>query len=114
MEPRVSSSPRHAAILLIDDLGFGDVGYAGAEFATPTIDGLARGGIRLNQSYVTQLCSPTRAALLTSRYSYNLGMDGSVLTGGDARCANTTVSTVGDQMQRHAGALTAFIGKYGG
>ena len=107
------SAPRHAAILLIDDLGYGDVGYAGAEYATPTIDALAHGGIRLNQSYVMQLCSPTRASLLTSRYSYTLGMDGNVLTGGDARCANTTVSTVGDQMQRQAGARTAFIGKYG-
>ena len=93
------------------DLGWGDTGHQGAEYPTPTIDKLALGGIRLNQSYVMQLCSPTRASLLTSRYSYSIGMDGNVLTGGDARCAPLNVSTVGNQMQR-VGVRTAFIGKY--
>ena len=50
------------------DLGWGDTGHQGAEYPTPTIDKLALGGIRLNQSYVTQLCSPTRASLLTVRF----------------------------------------------
>ena len=104
--------PRHAVLMLIDDLGYGDVGYAGAEFPTETIDALARDGIRLNQSYVTQLCSPTRASLLTSRYAYTIGMDGDVLTGGDERCANLTSATVGDRMRAQAQAHTAFIGKY--
>ena len=36
--------PQHAVILLIDDLGYGDTGYMGAEFPTPTIDALAMGG----------------------------------------------------------------------
>ena len=45
------------------------------------------------------------------RYAYNLGMDGNVLTGHDARCINLTASTVGNHMQ-HAGVKTAFIGKY--
>ena len=53
--------PRHAVILLVDDLGYGDVGHMGAEYPTPAIDELALGGIRLNQSYSMQLCSPTRA-----------------------------------------------------
>jgi arylsulfatase A-like enzyme len=105
-------APRHAVVMLIDDLGYGDTGHMGAEYETPTIDALALGGIRLNQSYVTQLCSPTRAALLTSRYSYSIGMDGNVLTGGDTRCVPLNVSTVGNQMQKQAAARTAFVGKY--
>ena len=83
----------------------------GAEYPTPAIDALALGGIRLNQSYVLQLCSPSRAALLSSRYSYNIGMDGNVLVSGDARCINTTAATLGDRLSR-GGVRTAFVGKY--
>ena len=104
-------SPEHAVVFLIDDLGYGDTGHMGAEYETPNIDDLALQGVQLNQSYSMQLCSPTRASLLTSRYSYNIGMDGSVLTGGDARCMPANMSTLGDQMKRN-GVKTAFIGKY--
>ena len=58
-----------------------------------------------------QVCSPTRASLLSSRYSYNIGMDGNVLTGKDQRCMPTNMSTVGDQMKNN-GVATAMIGKY--
>ena len=54
-----SPRPRHAVILLIDDLGYGDTGHMGAEFATPAIDGLALGGIILNQaSSAVHTCPP--------------------------------------------------------
>ena len=83
----------------------------GAEFPTASIDALALSGIRLNQSYVMQLCSPTRGSLLSSRFAYNVGMDGDVLTGGATRCLNTTVRTLGDRVSAR-GVRTAFIGKY--
>ena len=105
------SHPRHAVVFLIDDLGYGDTSHRGAEYPTAAIDALATSGIVLNQSYVMQLCSPTRSALLSSRYPYNIGMDGNVLTGGDARCINATVDTLGDRLSR-GGVRTAFIGKY--
>jgi hypothetical protein len=50
-----AASPLHAVVLLIDDLGYGDTGYMGAEYPTPAIDALALGGIRLNQSYAMQV-----------------------------------------------------------
>ena len=108
-----AASPSHAVVFLVDDLGYGDTGHRGAEFPTTHIDALAlgSGGVVLNQSYVMQLCSPTRGSILTSRYSYNIGMDGNVLTGGDARCANQSVAFLGDQMVKN-GVATAFIGKY--
>ena len=101
--------PLHAVVVLVDDLGYGDTGFMGAEYKTHHIDELALGGIRLNQSYVQMLCSPSRASLLSSRYPYNLGMDGDVLKMGDERCLHVT--TVGHQMHR-SGVRTAFIGKY--
>lgn len=107
----LAARPRHVVVLLVDDLGYGDTGHRGAEYPTKAIDELATGGIILNQSYVLQLCSPSRAALISSRYSYNIGMDGAVLNNGDARCVNTTTATLGDRLSK-GGVRTAFIGKY--
>ena len=104
-----AARPLHAVVVLVDDLGYGDTGFMGAEYKTPYIDQLALSGVRLNQSYVQMLCSPSRASLLSSRYAYNLGMDGEVLKMGDERCLHVT--TVGHQMHR-SGVRTAFIGKY--
>ena len=103
------SRPLHAVVVLVDDLGYGDTGYMGAEYATPHIDQLALGGVRLNQSYVHMICSPSRASLFSSRYAYNVGMDGDVLKLGDERCLSVT--TVGHQMHRND-VRTAYIGKY--
>ena len=107
----LAARPRHVVVLLVDDLGYGDTGHRGAEYPTKAIDELATGSIILNQSYVLQLCSPSRAALISSRYSYNLGMDGAVLNTGDARCVNTSTATLGDRLSK-GGVRTAFIGKY--
>ena len=57
-------------MIMTDDLGWKDVGYNGAEYDTPIIDGLAESGIILNQYYVHPICSPTRAALYTGRYAF--------------------------------------------
>jgi arylsulfatase A-like enzyme len=103
--------PKHAVLFLIDDLGYSDTNHMGADFETPEIDRLALGGIRLNQSYASMVCSPSRASLLTSRYAYNIGMDGNVLELGDARCLPAGITTMGHQMQQN-GVRTAFIGKW--
>ena len=53
--PSTIAAPMHAAVVLVDDLGYGDTGHMGAEYPTINIDRLALGGIRLNQSYVQML-----------------------------------------------------------
>ena len=62
-------------MLVIDDLGFNDLGYMQARHGfgspavrTPTINALASSGILLDSYYVDTVCSPTRATLLTGRY----------------------------------------------
>lgn len=69
-------------LFVIDDLGWNDTGYQGAEYTTPTLDKLAEEGIRLKQHYVQPLCSPSRSALLAGKYAYNLGLADSVITNG--------------------------------
>ena len=61
-------------ILLADDLGWADVGYHGGEIETPSIDRLAREGVRLEHFYSAPICSPTRAALMTGRDPLKLGI----------------------------------------
>ena len=61
--------------LIADDLGWGDVSWHDSEIDTPHLHQLARTGIILEQHYVTPMCSSTRAALLSGRYSTRFGLD---------------------------------------
>lgn len=61
-------------VVLIDDLGFAQLGCFGSDIETPNIDRLAAGGLRFTNFHVTPLCSPTRAALLTGRNHHSVGM----------------------------------------
>lgn len=73
---RMASSHQHAAqkphilFVLLDDLGWEDVGFnraAGKPSVTPTLDSLASAGIVLDRHYVAPLCSPTRSSIQSGR-----------------------------------------------
>lgn len=64
----------NVVVIVLDDLGFAQLGSFGSDIATPALDGLAANGIRYNRFHVTSLCSPTRAALLTGRNHHAVGM----------------------------------------
>lgn len=66
----------NVVFILVDDMGFGDVGYNGSEIATPNLDQMANAGVQLNRNYVYPVCSPTRAALLTGQDPFRHGIDG--------------------------------------
>src|SRR5256885_174667 len=74
--PGSPRAERHPNILLIlaDDLGWSDLGCYGGEIQTPTLDGLAKDGLRLAQFYNSARCSPSRAALLTGLHPHQVGM----------------------------------------
>lgn len=78
--PWVSAADRPPNIVLIlaDDLGYGDVSYHGAaDIRTPHIDSLARDGLRFDTFRAnSNVCSPTRAALLSGRYPDRAGVPG--------------------------------------
>ncbi|HEV2368611.1 MAG TPA: sulfatase-like hydrolase/transferase, partial [Acidimicrobiales bacterium] len=50
-------------VVLLDDVGYAQIGCYGSDLRTPTFDGLARRGLRYSNFHTTALCSPTRAAL---------------------------------------------------
>jgi arylsulfatase A-like enzyme len=62
------------AVILVDDMGFSDLGCYGSEIPTPNLDKLAAAGLRFTQFYNTGRCCPTRAALLTGLYSHQAGV----------------------------------------
>ena len=66
--------PPNIVVFLSDDMGWGQPGFnGGVEVATPSIDRIAEEGIRLTQFYVAPVCTATRGALLTGRYSWKNG-----------------------------------------
>jgi len=60
-------------IILVDDLGWADLGFRGSDIETPSIDRLAREGLVLNRFYAMPICTPTRSALMTARDPMKLG-----------------------------------------
>ncbi len=74
--PSRATAPRrapHIIQILLDDVGFAQLGCFGASIKTPNIDRLAAGGLRYTNFHTTALCSPTRAALLTGRNCHSVG-----------------------------------------
>ncbi len=61
-------------VVLVDDMGFSDIGCYGSEIPTPNLDRLAAKGVRFTQFYNAARCSPTRASLITGLYPHQAGM----------------------------------------
>jgi arylsulfatase len=61
-------------LVLVDDMGYSDLGCYGSEIDTPNVNRLAAEGIRYTNFHVTPLCSPTRAALMTGLNPHNAGL----------------------------------------
>ncbi|MGO9109389.1 MAG: arylsulfatase [Thermoguttaceae bacterium] len=101
-------------VILVDDMGFSDIGCYGSEIPTPNLDKLAAAGLRFTQFYNTARCCPTRASLLTGLYSHQAGMGhmtedrGQDGYRGDLNNRCVTIAEV----LRSAGYRTAMTGKW--
>lgn len=62
-------------VILLDDVGFADIGAFGSEIKTPNIDALAEAGIRYNRFDTNAICAPTRASLITGRNAQTVNME---------------------------------------
>jgi arylsulfatase len=114
----VPAAPRdspNVIYIVLDDLGFADLGSFGAEIATPSIDAIASQGLRFTNFHTRSICSPTRASLLTGRNSHAVGMKD--LAGNDTGYANargriTPAAATIAQMLRTRGYSTYALGKW--
>ncbi|WP_158969904.1 sulfatase-like hydrolase/transferase [Paraglaciecola sp. L3A3] len=102
-------------IILVDDAGFDDFGFQGsAHFDTPNIDKIATQGMTFTEAYVSSnVCSPSRAGLLTGRYQQRFGMEKNMtrFPGDFARGIPTDEFTIAQHFQA-SGYKTAAIGKW--
>lgn len=107
----------NVVVIVLDDVGFSDLGAFGSEIRTPNIDALAADGLRYNRFDTKAVCSPTRAALLTGRNAQTVRM-------ADLPTAKPTNDTTKDrgeipgnaqmlaQAMRQAGYATMAMGKW--
>lgn len=103
-------------VVLVDDIGFSDLGCYGSEIPTPNLDKLAAAGVRFTQFYNTARCSTTRASLMTGLYPHQAGMgwlDGKVepkSKGFHGKLLPRCVTIA--EVLRDAGYFTAMTGKW--
>ena len=83
----VSATPErpNLVFILVDDMGYSDLGCYGGEIETPNLDRLAANGLQFTQFYNTARCWPTRAALLTGYYAQQVRRDATPGFGGGGR-----------------------------
>ena len=75
----LAASRPHIVMIVADDLGWADVGWRDPDMVTPNLDSLVSEGVNLTNAYVQPLCSPSRAAFLSGKYPFKIGMQHSVL-----------------------------------
>jgi len=114
--PRVVPPKGAPNVLLImtDDQGYGVPGTFGGVIPTPSLDRIAKSGLRYIQFHSTALCSPTRAALITGRnhHSVGFGVIGELATGypGYDSVIGQDSATIGEILKEN-GYATSWFGK---
>jgi arylsulfatase len=96
-------------LIVTDDQGYGDFGFTGnPHVKTPTIDALAKKSVRFDNFYVSPVCSPTRASLMTGRYSLRTGIR-DTYNGGSIMASNEVTIA---ELLKNANYTTGIFGKW--
>ena len=99
----------NVVLIMTDDQGYGDFGVQGnALIRTPQIDKMANASATMTQFYVSPVCSPTRACLMTGRYNYRTRCIDTYVGRSMVDPAETTVAEV----LQGAGYATGVFGKW--
>jgi len=114
VSPGFAQDKPNIVLMMADNLGYGDLGvYGGGEtrgMPTPRIDQLANEGLRLTQFLVEPSCTPSRAALLTGRYSIRSGLSLVSLAGTPNSLGDKEITLA--ELVKKAGYDTAAYGKW--
>jgi arylsulfatase B len=105
----------NAIVIVIDDLGYGELGCYGGTAATPNLDRLAAGGVRFTQAYVTApFCAASRAAMLTGTHQCRFGFERNPIgaQNSDPRIGLPSGIRTMSEHLRESGYATGLIGKW--
>ena len=103
------ATPPNVVLIITDDQGYGDLGFHGNHhIKTPHLDALAKESIRLNNFYVSPVCAPTRASLMTGRYSLRTGVRDTYNGGAIMHNSEVTIA----EMLKTANYRTGIFGKW--
>jgi arylsulfatase A-like enzyme len=104
-----SNNKPNVILILTDDQGYGDLGYhKNPDIKTPTLDAFASESIGLNNFYVSPVCSPTRASLLTGRYNIRTGVFDTFSGGSIMASSEITIA----ELLKDSGYRTGHFGKW--
>ena len=104
-----SKSPPNIILILTDDQGWGDLSFNGnRDLQTPNIDKIAESGVKFDRFFVSPVCSPTRAEILTGRHHVRTGVY-DVSLGGER--INDNEETIAD-LFKASGYRTGIYGKW--
>ncbi len=96
----IAAERPNVIVIMVDDLGYSDLGCYGSEIETPNLDALAAGGLRFSQFYNTAKCHSSRVSLLTGQYC---------IAAGDTALSHAVTSA---EVLLDAGYFTAMTGKW--
>ncbi|MGY8643717.1 MAG: arylsulfatase [Verrucomicrobiales bacterium] len=96
----IASEKPNVIVIMVDDLGYSDIGCYGGEIETPNLDALAKDGLRFSQFYNTAKCHSSRVSLLTGQYC---------IAAGDVKLTHAVTSA---EVLKEVGYFTAMTGKW--
>jgi arylsulfatase A len=102
-------------VVMADDLSAHELGcYGNLEHATPNLDALARGGLKIETCWATPICSPTRAEVLTGRYGCHTGWYHNAMKPAEGEPGYNLAHSnrLFSQLLKQAGYATAICGKW--
>lgn len=114
-EQRAREGSPNIVLVLLDDMGYSDIGPFGGEIPTPNLDRLAATGVRLTNYHTTPICSPARAAVMTGLNPHRAGY--ASVANSDPGLPNLRLELDDDvlalpEILRGAGYATFGIGKW--
>jgi arylsulfatase A-like enzyme len=103
------AAPPNLLLIITDDQGYPDLSVHGnPHLKTPHLDSLRHNGVALDRFYVSPVCSPTRASLMTGRYNYRTGVVDTYIGRSMMHASETTLA----ERLRAAGYRTGIFGKW--
>ena len=111
-----AQTPRkpNVVVIMVDSMGYGDSEpYGATEIRTPSLNRLAREGVRLTDGYANgSVCTPTRAAFITGRYQQRVGLEWALVKDQNKSAGLSASEMTLAKLLKQGGYATGVFGKW--